>query len=29
MLAFIELQIVHHDFKMTDLKVIADMKDNH
>ena len=27
--AFIELQIVHHNLKMTGLKVIVDMKDNY
>ena len=27
--AIIELQIVHHNLKITGLKVIADMRDNH
>ena len=29
MFAIIELQIVHHNLKITGLKVIADMRDNH
>ena len=29
MFDFVELQIVHHNLKMTGLKVFADMKDNH
>ena len=27
--SFVELQIVHHNLKMTGLKVFADMRDNH